>query len=223
MADERQGLQPDVAGAVPGEAAAAVRPTTADPGRQLPAEAETAAGVPDYEDPELARAEIEATRNRMSGTIDEIEDVLVRKKERIQQRLDVLAPVRENPWQSMGIALGAGVLFGLLTGGDEERARAEPAHDWERRAAVLEARTRRLLAIAREQEDELRSLRRKQEKKLRRRRLRERVQARLGEVEDELAERAEGIRSGLDDLRESVARGVSHFLSESLRRLGARG
>jgi ElaB/YqjD/DUF883 family membrane-anchored ribosome-binding protein len=122
------------------------------------------------EDPETARAQIERTRMRMSETIDEIEDVLIRKKEQIQDRLDFLAPVRERPLASLGVALGAGVLLGLLTGGDDEderddrdlwSARARGFRhdaDLEERAETWEQRARRLLRIAREQEDELRAL-----------------------------------------------------------------
>jgi ElaB/YqjD/DUF883 family membrane-anchored ribosome-binding protein len=109
------------------------------------------------EDPELARAEIEMTRSRMSETIDEIEDRLIEKRERLQDRMDVLAPVRENPLPSVGIALGAGLLFGLLTGGGDDYR--EDAHEhWEDRSDTWETRARRLLAIAREQEEEIEAL-----------------------------------------------------------------
>jgi ElaB/YqjD/DUF883 family membrane-anchored ribosome-binding protein len=58
----------------------------------------------------------------MSHTIDEIEGTILRKKERLQDRLDLAAPIRRSPWQAMGIALGAGFLLGLLTAnGDDER------------------------------------------------------------------------------------------------------
>lgn len=128
------------------------------------------APVAGSDDPDTARAQIERTRMRMSETIDEIEDVLIRKKEQIQDRLDVFAPVRERPMASLGIALGAGVLLGLLTGGDDEddldertllssRARGfRHDADLEERAETWEQRARRLLRIAREQEDELQAL-----------------------------------------------------------------
>lgn len=121
------------------------------------------------DDPDVARAEIEMTRTRMSETIDDIEDALLRKKARIQDRLDVLAPVRENPLPSAAAALGAGLLLGLLTGGDDDesddryevRARAysgdfdDELLQAEERAATWEARARRLMKLAREQEEEL--------------------------------------------------------------------
>jgi ElaB/YqjD/DUF883 family membrane-anchored ribosome-binding protein len=107
-----------------------------------------------------ARSEIERTRARMSETIDEIENVLLRKKARLQQRMDVMAPVRERPIQSAAAALGAGLLLGLITGGDgredglsdRERERLQEA---EERAATWEARARRLVRAAREREAEL--------------------------------------------------------------------
>lgn len=121
------------------------------------------------DDPEAARAEIEMTRARMSETIDDIEDALLRKKARIQDRMDVLAPVRERPIPSAAIALGAGLVLGLLTGGggDEEddrdlrltRASRDEFDDEliaaEERAATWEARARRLMKVAREQEERL--------------------------------------------------------------------
>jgi hypothetical protein len=106
-------------------------------------------------DPEAARAEIERTRARMSETIDEIEDVLVRKKERLQDQLDVRARVRENPLAAAGIVLGAGLLLGLVTGGKKS---SRPRLDAEERAALWESRARRVLAIAREQEEDIEEL-----------------------------------------------------------------
>lgn len=113
-----------------------------------------------------ARTEIEMTRARMSETIDEIEDALLRKKARIQDRLDILAPVRERPIPSAAAALGAGLVLGFLTGGhaddqydmhesgltDEQDDGLQAA---EERAAKWEARARRLMKVAREQEAEL--------------------------------------------------------------------
>ena len=122
------------------------------------------------EDPEAARAEIEATRARMSETIDEIEDVLMRKTEEIRAKLDVLAPIRQRPLQSLAIIFGVGIALGLLGGGgrdesDEDEDDAfteddlggdddETEEAWER-AEKWEDRAHRLLRIARAQETEL--------------------------------------------------------------------
>lgn len=121
-------------------------------------------------DPGAVRAEIEQTRARMSHTIDGIEDALVRKKEEIHDKMDVLAPVRERPLPSSGIAFGAGLLLGLATGGNDDhkgrgsranRSRASSDSDeshWHRRSEQWENRAYRLRDIAREQEEELRNL-----------------------------------------------------------------
>jgi ElaB/YqjD/DUF883 family membrane-anchored ribosome-binding protein len=123
------------------------------------------------EDPAAARAEIEATRARMSETIDEIEDVLMRKTEEIRAKLDVLAPIRQRPLQSLGIIFGVGIALGLLGSGggrdesdedeDDELADVdlegeddETEEAWER-AERWEDRAHRLLRIARAQEAEL--------------------------------------------------------------------
>jgi ElaB/YqjD/DUF883 family membrane-anchored ribosome-binding protein len=74
----------------------------------------------EVDDPEAARAQIAHTRARMSGTIDEIEDVLLRRKEKIQHKLDPFSAVRKRPLQSAGIVFGAGLVLGLLTGGDDD-------------------------------------------------------------------------------------------------------
>lgn len=118
-------------------------------------------------DPDIARDAIEQTRSRMSETIDEIEDVLLARKDQIQEKLDVFSPVRERPLPSAGIALGAGLLLGLLTGGgsehheprrvrhDEDEDEDEREEYWRERAETWESRARRLRAVAREQEERL--------------------------------------------------------------------
>ncbi|MGI9189388.1 MAG: hypothetical protein ACR2F9_04505 [Longimicrobiaceae bacterium] len=105
-----------------------------------------------------ARAEIEQTRARMSETIEEIERVLLHRKERVRERLDVLAPVRERPLASLGAAFGVALLLGLLTGGDD--GGSEPNdRGWKERSDTWEARSRRLLDIAKAQSEEIRELR----------------------------------------------------------------
>jgi hypothetical protein len=121
------------------------------------------------DDPEFARAQIANTRARMSGTIDEIEDVLLRRKERIQHRLDPFSVVRERPFQAAGAVFGAGLLLGLLTGGDDDDDDEELEYDYdihfdqdwqsnsldaEARAAKWESRARRLLHLARQAQGE---------------------------------------------------------------------
>lgn len=185
---------------------------------------------PAVDDPGIARAEIEQTRARMSDTIDEIESVLVRKKEHIQDRLDVLSPIRERPLPSLGAAFGAGLLLGLVTGGGDDddadyapsrRARrAEYHHDdedgsWEDRADTWESRTRRLLTIAREQEDEIRDLEERfgdmRAEAMEYRRAR-------GEPMEEKAESGD-LRSTVGSLRDAIAGGITGFVSDTFHQL----
>lgn len=105
-------------------------------------------------DPDAARAQLEATRARMSSTIDEIEATLLQKKEEIRSRLDIKARIREKPLHAAGLVVGIGFLIGFLTGGDDDL----PAEITDRRSALWESRARRLLRIAREQEGEIERL-----------------------------------------------------------------
>lgn len=175
---------------------------------------QTAVAVPD--DPEAARAEIEVTRARMSETIDEIEDALLRKKERIQDKLDVFAPVRRSPLPSVGIALGAGVLFGLITAGDDDEDddhrdfsrsahRDEYLRELEERADSWESRARRLLRIAQEQEEELE-------------RFSGRTRAADGES-DHRSEESHGGGSTMDRLRDQILAGVSGYISTAVHQM----
>ena len=113
-------------------------------------------------DPAVVRAELARTRARMSATIGEIEDVLVQKKDvivstakGIRDRLDPFYKARQHPMAAIGIVFGAGLLVGVLTGGKKpippQPAPAAPSDRWQRRA-------RRLLRIAREQQEEIAAL-----------------------------------------------------------------
>jgi ElaB/YqjD/DUF883 family membrane-anchored ribosome-binding protein len=159
-------------GLVPGRAA--------DTDHLLPehTHAATPGTIAQVDDPELARMQIEQTRARMSETIDQIEGALLRKKERIEEKMDVMAPVRraarENPYPVIGGVFLAGLILGLLTGGDDDddeprpavrryavdfdRERAHGQH-WEERSHTWERRARRLMDLANRQEAELLSLR----------------------------------------------------------------
>ncbi|HEU0054325.1 MAG TPA: DUF3618 domain-containing protein [Longimicrobium sp.] len=161
------------------------RPVT-DPDHLLPEHA--GRGVPGMvaatDDPEVVREEIERTRQRMSSTIDSIEEVLLRKKERIEERLDVTAPVRravrDNPWPIVGGVFGAALTLGWLTGGDEREARVRKirrataaarkereetrgaaVHDaeWRERSLQWERRARTLMKTCHRQEEEIEHLR----------------------------------------------------------------
>lgn len=101
----------------------------------------------------------------MSETIDEIEDVLLEKKETIlatakgiRQRLDPFYKARERPLPAVGIVFGVGLLLGVLTGGRKRMEVAvieAPAAPPPPRSDLWERRARRLLRIARQQQEEL--------------------------------------------------------------------
>ena len=146
--------------------------------------AATPGTIAQVDDPEIARMQIEQTRARMSETIDQIEGALLRKKEEVQERMDVLSPVRrkarENPLPIIGGVFAAGLILGLLTGGDDDdddddaKAEGNPAvrryavdfdreqahgRHWEERALTWERRARRLMDLANRQEAELLEMR----------------------------------------------------------------
>jgi hypothetical protein len=134
--------------------------------------------IAEIDDPELARLQIERTRERMSETLGQIEGAIARKRERIEERMDVAAPVRrtarENPLAVAGGVFLAGLALGWLTGGsadddepqpavrrftpDFDRERSYAGH-WEERAHTWEQRARRLMELANRQELELLAVR----------------------------------------------------------------
>lgn len=74
-----------------------------------------------------ARRAIEETRGRISATLDEIEDRIDETRQQIREKVDVARPVRDRlrsrPLAGLGVALGAGLVLGLLTGGKEKPRR----------------------------------------------------------------------------------------------------
>lgn len=117
----------------------------------------------DPNNPATAREDIERTRQRMSGTLDQIEDVLLRKKEELEEKkadlrrkLDVGGQIRDEPLLAAGIVLGAGFLIGFLTGGSGRSRKS--VRSARKRGTKWENRARRLLEIARDQEHTIESL-----------------------------------------------------------------
>ncbi|HEX2190579.1 MAG TPA: DUF3618 domain-containing protein, partial [Longimicrobiaceae bacterium] len=218
---------------------------TAAPADRLPSGHALPGGTPSLrtdpsavaaDDPQAVRAEIEQTRERMSGTIDEIEEVLARKKEQIQDRLDVMSPVRERPLPAAGIAFGAGLVLGLLTGGDdddhderEHRSRSRALHasvgmaaaaaaddaEWQERAELWENRARRLLRVAREQEEQIRDLQERYGSLYTRD-----VELRGWENDEEAAGE---LSSSIGSLRDNVLHGLTGFLTDAFRQMGGSG
>ena len=71
---------------------------------------------------EEARRAVEASRGRMADTLEAIEDRLVSKKQQIENRMDVMRPVKDRvrarPWPALAVAFGVGVLLWRLRRGD---------------------------------------------------------------------------------------------------------
>jgi len=67
---------------------------------------------------EEARRAVEASRDRMADTLEAIEDRLVSKKQQIENRMDVMRPVKDKvrarPWPALAVAFGVGVLLWRL-------------------------------------------------------------------------------------------------------------
>jgi len=98
---------------------------------------------------------IPQTRAQISATL-EAKGALLRAMERLPERPDPLAPVRERPLAALLVVFGAGVALGALTGGEGRRRGAAREAEW--RAELWERRARRLRKVARARERELRAL-----------------------------------------------------------------
>ena len=69
------------------------------------------------------RQELAATRERMSGTIAELEQRVSGKVQGIKRKVDVVSLVKEHPWPALAAAFVAGVALST-TGADARAARA---------------------------------------------------------------------------------------------------
>lgn len=175
------------------------------------------------DDPDAVRAEIAQTRARMSDTIDEIEEALVRKRDQLHDRLDFLAPVRERPLMAAGAAFAVGLLIGLVTGGDDDEEEERELRlssvggggEWRGRSDLWEKRARRLLRVAREQEQKIRDL-----------------QERYGTLytheleehgyEHDFNDEEEALTSSATGLRDSVLHGLTGVLTDAFQSMGKR-
>jgi ElaB/YqjD/DUF883 family membrane-anchored ribosome-binding protein len=76
-----------------------------------------AAGNGAPSDPEAVRVEIERTRERMSRTLDAIEDRLVQRKQELWARATLQGMRRRittEPWRSLAIAFAAGYIVAAI-------------------------------------------------------------------------------------------------------------
>ena len=75
-------------------------------------------------DPEAMRREIEATRARLSHTLDELEDRIVRERRALERKKDdlwakatlqgVRRKLSREPWRSVGIAFAVGYIIAAV-------------------------------------------------------------------------------------------------------------
>lgn len=85
-----------------------------------------------------ARYAVERSRERISSTLDQLEDRIVEKKHELQDRVDVLRPVRvqiiERPFTAIAVAAGVGALLGSLGGSHDEHEHDDDRASRRRRA-----------------------------------------------------------------------------------------
>ena len=87
-----------------------------------------------------ARQDIAATRERMSGTIAEIEQRVSGSVQVVKQKFDVASLVRQHPWPALAAAFVAGVALSA-SGADRKAARvAKRAPEAAKRGATSAAR-----------------------------------------------------------------------------------
>jgi hypothetical protein len=109
-----------------------------------------------------ARDAVERSRQRISSTLDALEDRIVEKKHELQDRVDVLKPVREQivsrPFTAVAIGLGVGALLGSIGGGsDDDEDEHEHRRSGRVRGALSDADRRELREWRRARRDRLRS------------------------------------------------------------------
>ncbi|HEX6135957.1 MAG TPA: hypothetical protein VFZ24_18435 [Longimicrobiales bacterium] len=110
-----------------------------------------------------AKHAVERSRQRISSTLDALEDRIVEKKHALQDRVAVLRPVREQvtqrPFAAVAIALGVGALLGSLGGGEDEEARSTGGRHEARHAQLSERDRAELRAWRRLRRERLRARR----------------------------------------------------------------
>lgn len=67
--------------------------------------------------------DIEQTRERMAGTVRELEQRYTQRLDAVKEKLDVPRMARAHPWAALGIAFGGGLLLSV-TKADEKLAEA---------------------------------------------------------------------------------------------------
>jgi ElaB/YqjD/DUF883 family membrane-anchored ribosome-binding protein len=104
-----------------------------------------------------ARRAVEASRERIAATLDELEDRIVETKASIQRKADIARPAREAIRKAPLIALGAAVALGLFLGtrgGDHDEDEDEYGFEKDERKALEEWRKRRRKMLLEEAEED---------------------------------------------------------------------
>lgn len=70
--------------------------------------------------------EIDASRERISDTVAELDARVSRRVDAVKERLDVVQLIRDHPWPALAVALSAGLTLGM-SGADAKAARATAA------------------------------------------------------------------------------------------------
>jgi hypothetical protein len=108
-----------------------------------------------------ARDAVERSRQRISSTLDALEDRIVEKKHELQDRVDVLKPVREQivsrPFTALAIGLGVGALLGSIGGGDDSESEHEHRRSGRVKGGLSDEDRRELREWRRARRDRLRS------------------------------------------------------------------
>jgi ElaB/YqjD/DUF883 family membrane-anchored ribosome-binding protein len=91
-----------------------------------------------------ARDAVEQSRQRISSTLDQLEGRIVDKKHELQEKADVLRPLRErvieHPFTAVAAGVGVGVLLGVLGGGGDDEAEARVGREGGGRPRVRSGR-----------------------------------------------------------------------------------
>ena len=87
---------------------------------------------------DATREQLAAVRDRMSDTAAEIEAMVTDRVDAVKSRVDVMQVIRDHPWSSLAVALGAGAAL-AATGADRKAAVA--AATASRNAAAAGAET----------------------------------------------------------------------------------
>ncbi len=104
-----------------------------------------------------ARRAVERSRERISATLDELEDRIIDTKESIQRKADIVKParnaIRKTPLIALGVAVAVGLLLGTRGGDDDDEEDDEYGFDKKERRALEEWRKRRRKLLMSEAEE----------------------------------------------------------------------